>query len=230
MKKLHVISRAAFMALCLLAAAGAVHAQDPCFEPDNGTGTVTLPPAGCAYLTADQVHMIIDGLPADTQIILAPIHEDFICRKLGQCGTPGGPLGGELEDFTSTARFQLSGTGQLAGWTRTVAIPLAVQTATAPRRRGATIQSFKTDMRRIQGSITNDPDFDLLEIVGGTDNGSSSPGTTTLTRQANGTYRVDSEFTVGYKIRFVGAAGGRVAGYSGTTGSTVKMKAVKLKK
>lgn len=219
----------ALMALGLVLTGGAVHAQgsNACFQPDNGTGTVTLPPAGCAYLSPDQVHLIIDGLPLGTTIILAPIHENFICRQGGgPCGTAGGPLGGAVETFTSTGTFQLSGTGALAGWTRTVSVPLNVETATAPRMLGATVQSFKTDMRRIQGSILNDSDFDLFEVVGGTDNGYPSPGQTTLTKQSNGTYWVDSKFKVSYRIRFIGAAGGKLAGLQGTTPGTVNMSAV----
>ncbi|MCH7603358.1 MAG: hypothetical protein IIB54_11385, partial [Planctomycetes bacterium] len=56
---------------------------------DDGTGTVTLPPAGCEYLTADEVHEIVDGLPIGTTIELAAIHKDFVCAD-----QPGGPAGG----------------------------------------------------------------------------------------------------------------------------------------
>ena len=69
-------------------------------------------------------------------------------------------------------------------------------------------------------------DFDLFQVTGGTANGFSSPGSTTLTRQSNGSYKVDSSFNVGYSITFKGAAGGHLAGYEGTTKGTVKMSAV----
>ena len=46
--------------------AGALGA--PCVVPDDGTGTVTLPPPGCGYLSPSDVHMIIDGLPPGTTI------------------------------------------------------------------------------------------------------------------------------------------------------------------
>lgn len=221
----------AFVALALVLAGGAVYAQNPCFQPDNGTGTVTLPPAGCEYLSPDQVHMIIDGLPPGTTIILKPIHQDFICRKLGACGTPGGPLGGEVEDFTSKAVFQLSGTGALAGWSRTVTVSnVAVKVASGPRTLGASVQTIKTDMQAIQGSLSGDPDFAFFEIVGGTANGYSSPGQTVLTKTSAGTFRVDSKFKVGYRIRFEGAAGGRLAGYGGTTEGTVNMSAVDIQR
>jgi hypothetical protein len=212
------------MTLGLGAAAGAAPAPAPCIMPDNGGGTVTLPPAGCQYLSPDQVHMIIDGLPPGTTIILAPIHQAFICRT-GGCGTPGGPLGGEVENFSSTAVFQLSGTGALSGWTRTVTVPLAVQVATAPRTAGASVQTFATNMERISGAISGDPDFALFQVNGGTASGFSSPGSTTLTRLGSGAFNVNSVFNVGYTITFKGASGGHLAGYEGTTKGTVKMSA-----
>jgi hypothetical protein len=220
-----ILRGAALVAIGLALATGAVYAQPPCNVPNNGMGTVTLPPAGCQYLSPTQVHMIINGLPPGTTIILAPIHKNFICRQAGTCNEAGGPLGGEVENFTSTAVFQLSGTGTLSGWNRTVTVPLAVQIATAPRTAGAKVQTFKTDMQRLQGSISGDPDFDSFEVVGGTANGFSSPGSTTLTLQPNGTFNVDSSFNVGYVIRFAGAAGGKLAGRSGATQGTVTMKA-----
>ena len=223
---------AALVALGLALASGAVYAAPapppPCNVPDNGTGTVTLPPAGCQYLSPSQVHMIINGLPAGTTIILGPSHRDFICRQstsTGPCIVPGGPLGGEVENFNSVVVFQLTGTGSLSGWSRTVSVPLAVQVATAPRTPGARIQTFNTNMERIQGSITGDPDFASLDIVGGTANGFPSPGSTTLTRLDNGTFNVDSNFNVGYIIRFVGASGGKLEGLGGTTQGNVTMKA-----
>ena len=85
-------SAAAFAVLCIPGAAAA----DPCVVPDDGSGTVTLPPAGCEYLSPDDVHMIIDGLPAGTTIELAPIHKDFICfEQSGLCTLPVPP--GECE-------------------------------------------------------------------------------------------------------------------------------------
>jgi hypothetical protein len=228
-----MVNSLTMVALSLALAAGAAYAQGtpptgPCLVTGSSSGTVNLPPDGCEYLSADQVHFIINGLPQNTTIILGARHLDFLCRKLGQCGTPGGPLGGEVEDFNSTAVFQLSGTGTLSGWTRTLSVPLAVQTATAPQTPGAASQTFKTEMLRLQGSINGDPDFALFEVTGGSDNGFPSPGSTTLTLQdaAANQYRVDSSFNVGYQIRFVGAPGGKLAGRSGTTKGTVTMSSV----
>lgn len=219
----------ALVALGLVLAGGAVQAAvpasgNPCVVPSNG-GTVTLPPAGCGYVGRDQLHMLLDGLPPNTTVILEPAHHKFFCPQgnPGLCVIQGGPLGGDVETFESLGSFQLRGTGALAGWTRSINIPLKVRTATAKRTPGDPVQHFVTDMLRIEGSITNDPDFDLLEIVGGSDYGQPSPGQTTLTDQGNGTFRVVSNFQVGYKIRFIGAPRGKLSGLSGTTEGSVNM-------
>ena len=66
-----------------------------------------LPPQGCEYLSPDEVHVIVDGLPIGATIELAPIHKDFICDPgygglctiplpPGTCEGPGGGLGGNV--------------------------------------------------------------------------------------------------------------------------------------
>lgn len=222
--------RATFMVFGLILVAGIGHTALPtaapqCFEVDNGSGTVTLPPANCEYMTAADVHKVVAGLPPGTEIILAPIHREFICRTAPGCGVPGGSLNGESESFSSIVVFQVTGTGTLAGWSRTLTVPLNVETHTAPRTPGDPVQSFKTDMYRIEGGITGDPDFASLRIVGGTANGFPSPGFTTLTLQPDGkTYLVDSKFDVSFAIDFVGA-GERLGKYRGRTLGKVTMKA-----
>ena len=100
-------------------------ATPPCTVPDNGGGTVTLPPAGCDYLSPHDVHEIIDGLPAGTTIELGAIHKDFICHvPAAEPGLlvpaprpiatrPGGSLGGEKECSDSTLTLTIKGTGTL---------------------------------------------------------------------------------------------------------------------
>jgi hypothetical protein len=208
---------------------------NPCTSPDIG-GTVVLPPAGCAYLSPDEVHTIIDGLPPGTTIELAAIHKDFICHKqnpvcsfptLVDCDEPGGSLGGEKECVESVLDMQLTGTGALAGYNRTVSVPMGFETHTAPRTPGNPVQSFDTDMFRLFGQITNpgsgDPDFDLLRIVAGTDFGLPSPGHTQLTLLPGGIFAVDSYFDITYRIDFVGRLGGPLSGMSGSTTATIRM-------
>jgi hypothetical protein len=217
----------------LALAAGAAYAQPlppNCVVPPNTSGTVTLPPPGCEYLTADQVHLIIDGLPPGTQIILDPIHERFICETQGggDCGTKGGTLGGEVEVFGSTLRLRMSGTGALSGWSRTIPLSANCETHTGPQTPGATTDTFPTAMYRLEGTLTNDPDFAYLHIVAGRAFGLDSPGSTTVTQNADGNFTVDSRFNIRYRIDFRGAPGGALAGFSGSTEGSVRMRSFDL--
>ena len=63
------------VSLGILSQAGA----DPCVLPDE-SGTVILPDADCGYLGPDEFHMVVDGLPAGTTIVITGIHKDFFCR------------------------------------------------------------------------------------------------------------------------------------------------------
>ncbi len=219
-------------AAIVLVASGLASAG-PCDVTPSG-GTVQLPPAGCEYLSPDEVHKIIDGLPPGTTIELAPIHKDFICREgsasvcsiplpPGTCEAPGGTLGGNIDCSESVAEFHLTGTGALAGYSRVVAIPLVMEVNTAPRAPGAPVQDFDTEMIALQGQIGGDPDFDLLRVTAGTGFGMPSPGHTTLTLLPGGNYAVDSFFDITYRIDFIGAPGGALAGMAGSTTGTLKM-------
>ena len=88
------------------------------------------------------------------------------------------------------------------------------------------MQSFDTDMFRLFGQITGDPDFDLLRVVAGTDFGLPSPGHTTLTQAAGSNWAVDSFFDITYRIDFVGRPGGPLAGRSGSTTGTARFEVV----
>jgi len=208
---------------------------DPCVVVDNGSGTVTLPPDGCEYLSPDEVHMIIEGLPPDTTIELAPIHKDFICYEQqfctlpippGDCEVPGGSLGGHGDCFDSILQLQMTGTGALLGFARNVSVQAFCEVHTGPRNPGDPVQDFPTDMFRLQGEIFGDPDFDLLRITAGTNFGLPSPGQTTLTRLGppGSSFAVDSFFDITYQIEFVGAPGSVLEGFSGTTTGTLRME------
>ena len=212
-----------------------VGAQSPCVVPDNGSGTATLPPADCGYLSPTDVHEIVDGLPAGTTIALTGTHHQFACGSPGMppagcsfvpspaCQQPGGTLGGERECATSTLSLNLHGTGTLAGWNRTFQLPVSFETHVGPRTPGQPVQQLATDMFHLEGELPpGDPDFDLLRITGGTNNGMPSPGLTTLTQQGAG-WAVDSFFDITYRIDFIGHPGGHLDGMSGSTTATIRM-------
>ncbi len=76
----------------------------------------------------------------------------------------------------------------------------------------------------LQGQVIGDPDFDLLRITAGSGFGMPSPGHTTLTRLGppGSNWNVDSFFDITYRIDFVGAPGGPLAGRSGSTTGTAR--------
>ncbi len=80
----------AILAMLVLSTLPLTGGAQPCELPDNGSGTVNLPPEGCEYLSPDEVHQIIDGLPPGTTIELDPIHSRFI--NIGRI--PGGSSAG----------------------------------------------------------------------------------------------------------------------------------------
>jgi hypothetical protein len=222
----------ALMAGLSLGLAGAA-AADPCEVPDAG-GTVVLPPAGCEYLSPDEVHLIIDGLPPGTTLELKPIHRDFICYEQsgsfcsqlippGLCEDVGGSLGGNVDCFDSTLNLEVTGTGLLAGFNRVLNIPVGTEVHTGPRNPGDPVQDFDTEMYSLQGDIFGDPDFEFLQIRAGANYGLPSPGHTTLTQKSNGNWAVDSFFDVSYRIDFQGAPGSMLDGMAGSTNANLRM-------
>jgi len=181
----------------------------PCVVPDNGGGTVNLPPSGCGYVSPVDLHEMINGLPPGTTINVGAEHNRFF----NVTSAPGGGLGGEIETFNSSLALNLQGTGGLAGYNRFVEMPAQCETHIGPRNPGDPIQSFPTDMFRIQGQLPpGDPDFDLLRITAGTGFGMPSPGHTTLVRTPSGTWNVDSFFDIEYRIDLSGTRPARLRG------------------
>jgi hypothetical protein len=140
--------------------------------------------------------------------------------------TPGGTLGGQVENYSSSLVFTITGTGPLQGWSRTVVVPANCETHLAPRKIGDPVQDFDTNMYRIEGGITNDPDFEYFQVTAGTGDGFDSPGHTTLYQQKDGSWLVDSNFQIGYQIKYKGAAGGKLDGVEDVATGTITMTAV----
>ena len=219
--------------LVLLLATAAGADQTCCEVPDNGNGTADFPPASCIYGTPDDDMRIKDGLPEGTTIEIDATNGNFICLGGGgvgicsfsdpDCRQPGGTLGGEEECLSSTLHMPMVGTGAMSGFNRIINLQISCETHVASRTPGNPVQSFDTVMFRLQGQLPpGDPDFDLLRIVAGTDFGLPSPGHTTLTQLPGGNWSVDSFFDITYRVDFIGAPGGPLAGKSGSTTATIR--------
>lgn len=218
------------LAAIAIVAAGPLVAQTPCQQFGNGSGSIYLPP-DCKYYSPAELHLIEDA--AQRAVLMAnPIHQYFLCKEqpggsTAGCNQPGGSLGGDIETFTSELVLQINGTGPVAGYSRTLTLSNVAVEVHSGRQPPGTSQSFATDMVRIQGQLqSGDPDFAQLEIIGGTANGFPSPGhTSAILDTVDNVWTIDSQFEVGYEIRFVGATGGPLDGYSGVYSGTVHMQA-----
>jgi hypothetical protein len=240
--KLNPVSGLSIVTQCECRPSEGCHAEvivpvvNPCVVPEDGTGTVHLPPQGCQYKSpTGQAMQIIDGLTPDT-IDCAPRLQNFSCVTNNICSfvvpigpicyAPGGTLGGEKSCADSTLNLIMQGTGGLGAFTRNINLPMELEIHAAPRTPFAPVQSFNTVLFRFFGQIANigDPDFDLLRIVAGNDFALPSPGHTTLTQLPPGNnWAVDSFFDITYRIDFVGAPGSALAGKSGSTTGTIRI-------
>jgi hypothetical protein len=210
--------------------------------PDNGSGTANVPIL--SDYTAQTPMQIVDGLGGDVININTVLETPTVYSNPEQAG---GSLGGTKTGGGGGGLFtwQMQGTGALSGFNRTITFPALgaggvisfpdpafsatgadFEVHTAPRTLNAPFQSFDTVMFRLFGQRVNpsagDPDFDLLRVVAGTDFGLPSPGHTNLL-QTGPNWLVDSFFDLTYRIDFVGAPGGQLAGRSGSTTRTVRI-------
>jgi hypothetical protein len=198
LKQAGQIAVAALLAVSGVASATIVGGGGPCNVGPSGP----VPP-GCVYRTPDQIHA--QGLQG--QINLSASHQGFA----NQTNQQGGIFGGEIERFDSTLILNIEGINDLQGLTSTVTLPAHCETHIGPRDVKADFQRFDTMMVDLQGA-TSTPDFESVKIVAGLNNGLPSPGSTTLSRNREGGFLVDSIFQMHYHIELVGRAGGKFDG------------------
>ncbi len=183
----------------------------PCELPDNGSGTVDLPPQCPDGYTGSM--RIVDGLPPGTTIEIEARWTDFT----GIVRTPGGTLGGEIQQFDAGLEWHLTGTGDLTGFSRTIQLQPQCEVHTAPRTPGEPVQTFAGDIMSMQAVLYGDPDFCELSITAGSGFGLPGPGQTILTELSDGNFNVDSFFDITYRIDFAGCPGSLLEGLAGST-------------
>lgn len=203
MNLISTFKKAGIGAAALLAVAGVASAYisvggGPCNVGPNGP----VPP-NCTYRTPQQIHA--QGL-AD-QVAFSAEHGGFA----NQTNQTGGIYHGEVERFDSILVLHIDGIKEFEGVTATVKVPAKCETHIGPRDVKADFQRFDTMMVDLQGG-TSDENFESVKIVAGLNNGLPSPGSTTMTRNREGGFLVDSTFQMNYRIELVGRAGGKFDG------------------
>lgn len=187
----------------MVAMAAALAVSGSAFAAQNGAGPCTVGasgpvPPGCDYRTPDDIHA--QGL--QNQIDLEASHSGFV----NQTQFPGGVLDGMVERFDSTLVLTITGIKELEGVRATVTLPALTETHIGPRDAKADFQRFDTQMYSLEGA-TSDENFEHVRIVAGLANGLESPGSTTMSRQRDGGFLVDSHFRINYRIELRGAKG-----------------------
>jgi hypothetical protein len=227
----------AILALVLALVSAAVVSAASVFVPDNGAGTAKMP-IQAPYPSLTPLVMN-SGFPAGSQININAVW----LTPAVSAEVAGGALGGtKSAGGGPLMQWTMQGVGAFSAYNRVLTMPgqappgnasfvnpafaaigSSYEEHAAPRTAFAPVQTYVTDLARMQSQITGDPDFDLLRLTAGSDFGLPSPGQTTLT-QVGPNWNVESFFDVTYRIDFVGHPGGPFGGMSGSSTATSRFQ------
>ena len=138
---------------------------------------------------------------------------------------PGSPLGGGLSVGNDQLELEIMGEGAFGGYRRTLTMPVQTFINWSPEANHQPNQGRAADLYFLYGELAGDPDFSLLRISGGTGFGMPSLGHTTIEKQANGDWKLDSSYDLTYRIEWAGAPAGLLAGEGGATQAVLKLQA-----
>lgn len=185
-----------------------------CPVPDNGTGTVDIPP-NCP-LTSDAGSPVPIGT-LDGTFTVDSFFDVFYLY--------GGDVSGGMMNFSANLTLSLTSRCDPT-FLREVNLNVRdAQMLVGPRVPGAAVQSFDTEIVAMQGELFGDPDFDTLTIT-------ASPyhkhhGHVTVLKIAagggGGDFTVDSFFDITYRIDYQGTANGALGGQGGTVLAPVRL-------
>lgn len=135
----------------------------------------------------------------------------------------GGILGGMIESGNSVVIFEVTGGGSLEGFHHVITLPAKFEVHSARHDPSQEIDTFETNLYRIESGVGSDEVFDSIRLVGGTGNGYPSPGQMTLISKGDEVL-VDSFFNVGFRLEVAGGEKGPLAGFQGTIEGSVTMR------
>jgi len=199
--------------LCVPTRKTPLHTTTCTLPDDNGTAVVF--DANTTYHNTENHLVIAQPTPTGEGLTANALLQSGPDTVISRSGTP--ETGETYTIETEILQLTLS-----SG--RVLHVPLNGTMTTQPRTPGDAVQSFDTEMLQLQGQLPpGDPDFDLLRVTAGASFGLPSPGHTTLTQLPNGNWNIDSFFDITYRIDFIGAPGGPLAGQSASEVGTVRI-------
>ncbi len=217
-----VAAAASALLLASLAVAGTPAAKEkrPIRIKKDANGTVSFKAiaVNTGYTSRQEVHAKVQD-PVRRAQIEAEHYGLVVVQEHN-----GGLLNGTVEIGDSWVDFDVTGEGPAGTFQHTITLPAKFEVHSAPHKPGAEIDTFETNMNRIEGEGKGDKVFEYIRLVGGTANGYPSPGQMTIISKGE-EVEIDSFFNVGFKLEFKGAAGGPLEGIEDALEGSVTMRA-----